>query len=384
MSQSTVLHNAAVYSGAGLLRGWLLVRGQEIAEVGQGEPPHLPQAQSIDLEGCVLAPGLIDLHAHGALGYDVMDATPEALRAVARFYARHGVTSFLATTVTASLDDILAALRNVARVMQEGTGGAALLGAHVEGPFLDVERRGAQDAEHIQPATPAACQALFETGVVRLLALAPEYPSNRDTIHWAVTHDATVAIGHTRASYEDVCRAVELGATQVTHLFNGMEPLHHRRPGAVGAALSLDRLRCELIADGVHVHPAVLKLAVRAKGAAGILLITDSMRGTGMADGQYSLGNKVVEVREGIARNSAGALAGSTLTLERAVANMMAVAEMPLAQVLPMATLNPAQALGLEERKGSIAVGKDADLVAFDDRLNVRLTMVQGQIVHRT
>ena len=382
MPQKTLFHSGTICVGANPFRGWLLVQGQRITRFGRGEPPAMLQAEPIDLQGRILAPGLIDTHVHGALGHDTMDATPEALLQMARFYARHGVTSFLATTVTASPERILAALRNVGQIMRQDTKGAALLGAHVEGPFLDRDKRGAQDAGHIRPAMPKEYHAWFETGIVKLITLAPEYPQNRDLIPYAVGQGTVVSIGHTRASYEDVCRAVELGATQVTHTFNGMEPLHHRKPGAIGAALTLDQLRCELIADGVHVHPAVLKLVVRAKGTSRILLITDAMRGTGMPDGQYTLGGVDVTVKEGIARTREGALAGSTLTLNRALANIMAAADLSLSQALALASRNPAQALGLERTKGCIDVGKDADLIVLDTDLNVCLTMVRGKIVY--
>jgi len=312
-----------------------------------------------------------------------MDATPEALQTMARFYAQHGVTSFLPTTTTAPLPELLAALENVARFCGRSTGGAAILGAHVEGPYLNAERRGAQEASHMRPADPAEYRQLLATGVVRLLTLAPELAENRGLIRDAVAQGIAVAAGHTRASYEEMVQAVELGLTQVTHLFNGMEPLHHRQPGAVGAALALEGLRCQLIADLIHIHPAVLKLAVRAKGTAGIILITDAMSGTGMPDGEYTLGGQRVTVHQGAARIANGALAGSTLTLDRAVRNIMAAAELPLAEALSMASRVPAQALGLAARKGGLAVGKDADLIAVDQEMRVQLTMVGGALVHR-
>jgi N-acetylglucosamine-6-phosphate deacetylase len=199
-----------------------------------------------------------------------------------------------------------------------------------------------------------------------------------------------VSAGHTRATYEQMRHAVGLGVRQVTHLFNTMEPLHHRAPGVVGAALSIDALACEVIADNIHVHPAVLRLVVRAKGPERVLLVTDAMRGAGMPDGEYTLGRQRVLVRG--AKDGAGearladdlaALAGSTLTMERAVANIMAAADLTLAQALPMATTNPARALGIEDRKGAIAVGMDGDMVALDADLHVRLTMVGGQVVYR-
>ena len=384
MSSRTLFYNALLcVKDRPHEKGWLLVEDGCIADLGWGSPPPTIGGEKIDVEEQVLTPGFIDVHVHGALGCDAMDATPEALEQMARFFARHGVTAFLATTMSGPSQSIMAALENIAQVMRHGTGGATLLGAHVEGPYLDVEKRGCQDAAHLRPAEPAEYHAMFETGVVRLVTLAPEFPDNQELIRYAVDRGAAVAIGHTRASYEQVCRAVELGATQVSHLFNGMEPLHHRRPGAVGAALTLPSLRCQLIADNVHVHPAVLKLAFSIKGPEHITLVTDAMAGTGMPDGEYNLGGLAVTVREGVARIADGALAGSTLTLDRAVRNMMAACELSLFQALPMATSSPALAMGLGDRKGAIAVGMDADLVVMDAEASILLTMVEGEIVYR-
>ena len=384
MPSRTLFYNARVYAkDRPHDGGWVLIDAGCISDLGWGAPPLATGGDEIDVEGHILAPGLIDIHVHGALGYDTMDATPEALEQMARFYAQHGVTAFLATTMSGPSRSIIAALRNIAEVMRVGTGGAELLGAHVEGPYLDVEKRGCQDPAHVRPADPLEYHAMFDTGAVKLITLAPESPENQALIRYAIDQGAAVAIGHTRASYDAVCCAVELGATQVTHLFNGMEPLHHRRPGAVGAALTLDSLRCQLIADNVHVHPAVLKLAVSIKGPERIILVTDAMRGTGMPDGEYSLGGLAVTVRGGVARIASGALAGSTLTLERALSNIMAAAELSLLEALSMATSSPALALRLEERKGAIAIGMDADLIVLDAEVKVLLTMVGGRVTYR-
>ena len=385
MPNVTLFTNATIHTPDEVLsEGWVRVEGGRIIAVGSGGAPDDAEAEVIDLGARILAPGFVDLHAHGAVGRDTMEASPEALRAMARFYVRHGVTAFLATTMAAPADAILAALQTVAVVRTEGTGGAELLGAHVEGPYLDAARRGCQEAEHVRTADPAEYGRLLDTGVVRLLTLAPEFPENRVLIRDAVARGIAVAAGHTRASYDDMRGAVELGLRQVTHLFNGMEPLHHRAPGAVGAALTLDGLRCQVIADNVHLHPAALKLAARAKGPDGVILVTDAMAGTGMPDGEYTLGGLPVTVRAGVARDPEGALAGSTLTMERAVANMAAASEMGLAATLTMATRTPARAIGRGDRKGRIAPEYDADLVVLEEDLTVSLTMVAGNVVYRS
>ena len=382
MSNGTLFHNATVYAKDGPHQaGWVQVEQGRIAAIGWGTLPNT-DVERIDAEGHVLAPGFIDIHVHGAVGHDTMDATPEALRDMASFYAQHGVTSFLATTMSNSAQSIMAALQNIAIVMRTGTSGAELLGAHIEGPYLNVERPGAMDVAQIRRADPAEYRRFFETGVVRLITLAPEFPENLDLARFALAHGAQVALGHTCASYDDMCRAVEMGVNQVTHMFNGMVPLHHRTPGAVGAGLTLDALYCQIIADNVHVHPTVLSLAVKAKGLDRIVLITDAIGGAGMPDGEYGLGGLPVTVRDGVARIASGALAGSTLTMERAVRNIMAAANLSLFQALPLATSNPARSLGLEN-KGEIAVGMDADLIVLDEQVNVLLTMVKGEIIYR-
>ena len=377
-----LFYNGDILTEAGTFNGWVLVEGGRIASLGAGGmPAAIPR--KTDLAGRLLAPGLMDIHAHGAVGCDAMDADPAALRQIACYYARHGVTSFLATTMTAPQDRIMAALSAIRQTMATGTGGAELLGAHVEGPYLNRDKRGAQIGDQIRLAQQAEYSQILDAGVARLITVAPEYPENLELIREAVARGVAVTAGHTSATYEQMRLAALNGLSQVTHLFNGMEPLHYRNPGAVGAALALDAIRCQLIADNIHLHPAVLKLAVRAKGCEGIILITDAMSGAGMPDGDYELGGQRVVVRNGECRLESGALAGSTLTLDRAVRNIMRACALSVEQALPMATRVPAAALGLVERKGAIAAGKDADLIVIDREVNVHLTMVGGEIVYQ-
>ena len=380
----TLIHNATVYTHSGIHRGgWVFVRGTRIASVGWDSESPAGGAERIDARGRALAPGLIDIHVHGALGSEALDANPEALERMARFFARHGVTAFLATTMTAPTEAILSALYNISGVMRSGTGGATLMGAHVEGPYVDVTRSGAQDPSLVHRACLAEYQRFLDTKVVKLITVAPELAGVPGLVRYALNHGAAVAIGHTRADYDEVCRAVALGVTQVTHLFNGMEPLHHRQPGAVGAALVLDALYCQLIADNIHVHPAVLKLVIMAKGVERVILVTDARGVTGMPDGEYAFGGTTITLNDGEARIPGGALAGSTLTLERAVRNIMVSADLTLHQALKMATAVPARALGIGNRKGTIAEGMDADLIILDDQVGVWLTMVEGKVVYR-
>lgn len=385
MSSSILFRHGRICTPEGISPdGWVLVREGRIARLGRGEAaPDAPaRAQVIDLAGRILAPGLIDVHTHGALGCDTMDADAASLRTMAAFYARHGVTGFLATTMTASLPEIAAALDTVSAVKAEGTGSAALLGAHLEGPYLNPAYAGAQSPEFVKRADVCGYAPLFASGVVRLVTLAPEFPENRPLIGYACARRAVVSIGHSGAEYAEALEAVSLGVSHVTHLYNAMSPLNHRQPGVVGAALASDALTCELIADGVHVHPAVLALTLRLKGAERIALVTDAMSGTGMPDGDYTLGGLPVTVTGGVARGAGGVLAGSTLTLDRAVANMMQATGQSLEAILPMASRVPSRMLGLP--KGDIALGLDADLIVLNAGGEVDMTVVDGEVVwHR-
>jgi len=383
--KSTLLfYNGRIATRSGVIaQGWLRTLGGVIAELGPGSPPRDRAGDVYDLQGATLAPGFIDIHVHGALGIDTMDADVQGLGRMARFFARHGVTAFLATTMSAPDDAVSQALEAVAEAQQTKLGGAKLLGAHLEGPYLDTVRRGAHVLDQVRTPMPDEYRHWLDSGVVKLITLAPELPGAQRLICEARERRVAIAAGHTRATLEQMLQAVRLGVSQITHLFNAMEPMHHRRPGAVCAALLCDALRCQLIADLVHVHPAMLKLAYRLKGPSGIILITDAMRGTGMPDGEYELGNMLITVQEGIARTPEGALAGSTLTMDRALRNMLQVTGHTLETVLPMATANPAAAIGIARRKGEIAVGMDADLVVLDQRGQVRLTVVEGHPVYR-
>ena len=363
--------------------GTVIVREGKIAALEEGARSVEGEAGVIDAQGLTVAPGLMDIHVHGGSGHDTMDATPEAIREMARFFARHGVTSFLPTTMSAGREETLTAIRNVARCMEEGTDGAEVLGVHMEGPYISVEKKGAQPPSQIRPADPEEYRAFFQAGPVRLITLAPEVPENRELITYAVEHGAAVAVGHSAATYEEVLEAVSLGLSQATHTFNGMAGLHHRRPGTVGAVLSCDEIYAQVIVDFVHIHPAVVKLLVRAKGPERTVLITDAIRAAGMPDGTYELGGQRVIVREGEARLPTGSLAGSILTMDRAVRNVMEAAELSLPQALEMATITPARSIGVEDRKGSLEQGKDADIILLDEKLRVVLTLVGGRVVFR-
>ncbi len=361
----------------------LIVEGTKISGI---EPPGIrpdPDDTVIDAQGMWVTPGLIDVHVHGSVGYDTMDATAEALHTMARFFARHGVTGYLPTTGAAPAADTWAAIENVMQCPQPQDG-AHHLGIHLEGPYLSAEHKGAQPVEQLRDADAAEYSAWFTSGVVRLMTIAPERRGALTCIEQGVAQGIEFAIGHSGATYEQVLEAVERGLRQSTHTFNGMLGLHHREPGTVGAVLTDDRIYAQVIADGVHLHPAVVKLLVRAKGVGRTILITDAIRATGLPDGEYNLLGFKVTVRNGIPRNEAGSLAGSTLTMDVGVRNLMAFAGLSLNEALATATSTPAEALGWAGRKGVLAIGADADVILLDADLNVRLTMVAGRVVYQS
>jgi N-acetylglucosamine-6-phosphate deacetylase len=376
------IRNARLMTPDGVVEGDLLARNGQIAALGGVDAPA--DALEVDAGDGWLLPGFIDVHAHGSVGREAMDADPEGLREIARFYAAHGVTGFLPTTWTAPHEDIMAALKNIGAVQREGTGGAAILGAHVEGPYLNPARCGAQDSRQIRRADRGEAMAILETGLIKLMALAPEYPENHWLIEACAQRGIAVSAAHTAATYADMQAAAALGLSQTTHTYNAMTGLHHREPGTLGAALTIDALTCELIADNVHVHPAAMNLLYRAKGPEKVILITDAVRGAGLADGtSYDQDGRPVVVRDGAAYLPGDTLAGSTLTMDRALRNFIAATGAPLETVWPATSRNAARQLGLAARKGALAPGMDADLVLLDTDLNPRLTVVGGEVVYQ-
>lgn len=358
--------------------------GRDGIIVGLGAGAKQAASHTIDATDCLALPGFIDLHAHGGDGADTLDATPEALARMATFFARHGVTAFVATAAAQERAVLTAAVAAVAAALPHPPEGARLLGLHLEGPYLAPAWAGAQPVAHFRPADPAEYCPWLATGAVKIITLAPEVAGCAALIAEAAARGIHVSAGHTGASYAELQAAIALGLRGITHTFNAMPPLHQRQPGPVGAALSDDRLFAEVIVDNVHLHPAVVALLVRAKGPARTALITDAIRAAGLPDGEYSLGGLPVRVKGSVARTPSGALAGSTLTLDAALRNVMDTAHVAITAAATMAALTPAHMLGLAHRKGRLAPGMDADLVLLDAAtLEVRLTMVEGKIVYQ-
>jgi N-acetylglucosamine-6-phosphate deacetylase len=380
---SLLLKNANLFVPESLGPGSVWIEGSKVAavyKIGEG----MPDVEAIDLGGAALGPGWIDLHTHGADGVELMDGG-EAVARMGRFYARHGVTGFLPATVTASFEAVEEAVAGAQQVMAGAVEGARVLGVHLEGPFVSPQRLGAQSPEYCIPPTPQNVARLLEIvgEVARIVTLAPEEEGGIEAIRTFVEHGIVVSLGHTVATSEQAAAAFAAGARQTTHLFNGMQPMHHRNPGVVGAALTTRGVCVEIIVDGVHLAPTTVRLAVMAKGIDEVLLVTDSMSATGCEDGEYILGPMKVIVKDGEARLESGNLAGSTLTLDRAVVHVAQWTEAGLSGAWQMASLNPARQLGIDDHVGKIATGYDADLTAMDAGGRVVLTMVGGGIVYR-
>jgi N-acetylglucosamine-6-phosphate deacetylase len=361
----------------------LVIAGDKIEALAAGSVSAKPGDVVIDAAGGWVVPGFIDVHVHGALGFDTMDATPEAICRMGAFFAQHGVTSYLPTTMTAAPAAIIAAINNVAGCPPP-MDGAHHLGLHLEGPYLNLDYRGAQHPDHFRAPDVGEYAAWFESGAIRLVTAAPELPGAAEFVAAGTAQSAEFAIGHSGASYEQIIQAANWGMRQATHTFNGMLGLHHRNPGTLGGVLVDDRIYCQVIADGVHVHPAMVKLLIQAKGTGRTLLITDSMRATGLDDGEYDLGGQLVTVQDKVARIASGNLAGSTLTLDAALRNVMAFAGLSLREALPMATSVPAEALRLAGRKGALIPGADADVVLLDRELTVTTTLVGGRVAYQS
>jgi N-acetylglucosamine-6-phosphate deacetylase len=385
LAQRLLVHNACLFTPnhAGLI-GWLLAENGKIRSIGYGNTPDFSHEGSItflDAHGHNLLPGFIDLHVHGAMGHELMDASPSGLEEMARFYASHGVTSFLATTWTASRTSVLRALQLVKQMQGPIPEGATLLGAHLEGPYLNPTRCGAQDINFIRRAEKEEALEFLETGVLRLLALAPEFEENLWLIDECVRRGIIVSAAHTAANYEQMQKAVERGITHLTHSYNAMQGLGHREIGTIGAALALPQIQCELIADNIHVHPMAQKILVDVKGHSGVILVTDAIRAAGLPEGDYILDERSIHIRDGAVRLPDGTLAGSVLTMEHALQNLCSATGRPLAEMWVTSSLNAARAIGISAQKGSLEIGKDADFILLDGSFHIHLTVIGGEII---
>ncbi|MGC1829391.1 MAG: N-acetylglucosamine-6-phosphate deacetylase [Candidatus Acidiferrales bacterium] len=367
--------------------GLILVENGRIAAIGHRDEIRVPPgAADYSAAGLTVVPGFVDVHIHGAGGHDVMEANARALDCIASTVARYGTTSLVATTVTAPLDETCRSLEGIARHIRRREKpqanpqlAAEILGMHLEGPFISKARRGVHPPDAIEKPSAEVLGKFLEAsdGLVKILTMAPELPGAIPLIEFAVAAGLVVAMGHTDADFEQSRAAIRAGARHAVHMFNAMRPFSHRDPGVIGAILTDPEVTAEIIADGVHVAGPAIQVLLAAKGFETVLLVTDGIAATGMPDGNYRLGNFEVTVKEGVCRNAEGKLAGSTLTLDRALRYVVALG-VPLADAVRMATVLPARRLGLAGRKGILAVGADADLVALTPDLRVAGVMTRG------
>jgi N-acetylglucosamine-6-phosphate deacetylase len=367
-------------------RPLLLVSDGKIVEIASAAALAVPSgARTLNFADGLIAPGYIDLHIHGSAGFDVMDGSPEGLSAIARLLAQHGVTSYYPTTVTAPMDATLRALERLAEAIesterdgQSAKGQARPLGIHLEGPFISHSRRGVHPPENLLPPKMETFERFWQAahGYIRMLTIAPELEGAAELIQEASRRGVCVSLGHSDADFAAAERGVASGARHATHTFNAMRPLDHRNPGILGAVLTDNRLSADVIADGVHLDPAIVRLFARAKGPENTVLITDATAATGMPDGRYRLGSFEVEVKDGRCMAN-GKLAGSVLTMDRAVRNLARFAEWALPNAVAAATRNPARVAGLTG-KGVLAAGADADFVVLNAAGVVQQTFVGG------
>jgi N-acetylglucosamine-6-phosphate deacetylase len=362
----------------------ILIREDVIEAIGPRSGMTLaPGAQEIRASGKTAVPGFIDVHIHGAGGHDVMEGTCTALRSITRKVSEYGTTSLVATTVTASMDQTLRAVAGIAgyitRQHETDEPRAEVLGIHLEGPFISKARRGVHPSEWIQPPSAVALNRFLKAaaGNARILTIAPEVLGAAPCMDAAREAGLVVSMGHTDATYEQARAAMARGARSATHVYNAMRPFSHRDPGVIGAVLTSPDVNAELIADGVHVEEGAMKLLLLAKGAAHVTLVSDGLSATGMPDGKYMLGGLEVTVSGGVCRNADGVLAGSTLTLDRALRNVVALG-ISLPDAVRMLTLNPASLLGIEFKKGSLRVGADADILLLDEGLHLAGVWARG------
>jgi len=359
----------------------LLLEGDQIVRLSSRISEEIPAgARLIDFGDAIIAPGFVDIHNHGGAGRDVMEADSAALPAIEKLLLSHGVTGYLPTTVTAPLDRTLEALHRLADAIDTAAepGRARPLGIHIEGPFLSHVRRGVHPPEHLLPPTVEVFDKMWQAarGHIRLMTIAPELDGAFDVVTEAVRRGVTVSIGHSDADLNTARAAVDAGARHATHTFNAMQPFSHRDPGIIGEVLTDSRITADIIADGVHTDPSVVKLFLQAKGAEKAVLITDSTAATGMPDGRYKMGAFEFEVIDGKCM-AHGVLAGSVLTLDRAARNVMQFADWDLDRAVRSASLNPAAAAGLTN-KGEIKAGASADLIVLTPSGEVQTTIVAG------
>lgn len=381
-----LIHNIRIALPSGqLMTGEILMDNAKIIQISDQSIDGWSGAR-FDGQGCMALPGFIDLHIHGAMGADFMDGDEQSFATIARYLPQEGTTSFLATTLTQSVKNIQRAVDSGERFMAgenaKSANGAEMLGFHLEGPFIHPDQAGAQPLEFIREPSMDLVQEWFgnELEHLKVVTLAPETDQGFKVIQYLTEHGVISSAGHTTATYAQIEQASQYGLRHLTHFCNAMTSLHHREIGVVGAGLLNDQLICEVIADGIHLSDDMLKLMLKVIGSERMVLITDSMRAKGLTDGTYTLADQQVEVVGAKATLANGTLAGSVLKMNDGVKKIQSLAEVSLHDIMEMTSINAAQRLGVYDRKGSIEVGKDADIVLLNDQFDVHSTFCMGRM----
>ncbi len=383
---SIIIYNVTVYGENQTLKnGYIKLTNKKITEIGEiHQYVRQPNDHVIELSPSYkVIPGAIDVHIHGVNNADAMDGTAEALKTMARTLPKEGTTSFLATTMTQSNEAVEKALRNAGTYIEQQTDAdAEVVGIHLEGPFISPKRAGAQPPTHIQDPNVALFQEWQKAagGHIKLVTLAPEQPNGLALTSYLKETNVVASIGHSDSTYDQVGEAIEAGASHITHLYNGMRGLHHREPGVLGAAYLRDELFVELITDGIHCRPEMVKLAYDQITSERMILITDSLRAKWLKNGTYDLGGQPVHVNDTTATLADGTLAGSILKMNDAIKNTMSFTNCSLEDIVKMTAENPAKQLNLFDTKGSLKIGKDADIVVLNENLDVEMTFCRGTL----
>lgn len=374
-----ILKNATIFDeNFDLVFKDIIIENEKIVDICKAKE----EQDSFDLTNHIIMPGFIDQHIHGCAGFDVCDATQEAIEKISNYLAKKGVTSFCPTTMTLSEERLNDILKCIEKCKKNGTIGAYIHGVNLEGPFINKEKKGAQKEEFIKKPNIDLLNKLNDESnkIIKFVDIAPEcLDENSDFIKKA-SKIMKVSIAHTNADYLTATKAFEEGASQVTHLYNAMPGLTHRAPGVVGAVFDSKSAKAELICDGVHIHPAALRIAFNILGEDRTIVISDSMSAAGCENGKYDLGGQEVFVKDGVARLKDGTIAGSTTNLLDEFKNLIKF-RIPLKQIVKSLTINPARQIGVDETTGSIKVGKYADLTIFDEDLNLKMVIIKGRIV---
>ncbi len=374
-----LIKNVKIIFPDSIIPGSIIIQNNKIYKIFLNHNPRY-DGKTLDGENLYLSPGFIDIHIHGAFGCDTMDATKESIQHISKTILKHGVTSFLPTTMTCSKEEIRAAIKNVYEAMRTNCTDNNILGVHLEGPFISREKIGAQNPNFLlEPSVENFKEIVGDhEDIIKIVTLAPEISGATELIHYLEENNITASIGHSNAKYEETIKAIKHGISHATHLYNGMSSFNHREPGAVCAILN-SNITAECILDGIHLHYAALEIALKIKSTNKIVLITDAMSACCMKDGNYSLGGQEVIVKDSAARLKNGTLAGSVLTLDKAVRNIKNHLDLPLQEIIKLLTINPSKVCGTQRTKGIIKENYDADLILFDDDINIKHVFVDGR-----